>query len=404
MPQESAKSPIFVICCSRSGSTLLRYVLDSHPNIGCPPELHLGNLCEQLHRTYSLIHGVSQSATDPATDATRSLMLNKSRQTIESMMAEYLAASGKSRWCDKSISTVDHLSHVLKVFPDAKFICLYRNCMDMVQSGLEVSRHSFSGYGFTGFVLKRLDNTVAAIMDYWCDKAQKMLAFEELGRANVHRLRYEDLVFNPTQVVPKLLEFLGVEPDPGLIDRIFSVPHQGGPGDSNIVFTRRIEQGSVGKGSTISRRQIPSEQLTRANGLLERLGYPIITDDWDSEPSPYVQSGRSGTVDAAQDQMTACPEEALTKLCALMGSLRERGTIKFVLDEGEGEAWQIVLNDGTAEVVRSHADAVADCEIRLALPLLHAVGQGLANPMKLLRSGELRISGNGDLARRAFQV
>lgn len=393
MNTEINKAPIFVVCCSRSGSTLLRYVLDSHSEVGCPPELHLGELCKTLSWTHALIH---QAEKNSATTWQRC------RQVIDEMMADYLARVDKPRWCDKSISTVDHLNLIRSVFPDARFVCLYRNCMDVVHSGLEVSRFGYSGYGFSSFVSRRPDNIVAAIMDYWCDKAAKTLAFEEREPAAVHRVRYEDLVFNPDQVVPGLLQFLDLSPDPNLVERIFTLPHQGGPGDSNIVFTRRIEQGGVGKGQAIPLRQIPSEQLLRANGLLARLGYAVIGENWDSAPSPYlpvqaVSAGSAAPVDAEVD-----PGQVLGQLCGLIGASCEQGAIRFVFDDRADETWRVVVDQGKASVQRG--DAAADCEVRLALPTLAAIGLGQANPMKLLHAGSLRISGNGDLARRMFQV
>lgn len=41
-------SSVFVPCMGRSGSTLLRFVLDSHPELACPPETSLPALCSQL--------------------------------------------------------------------------------------------------------------------------------------------------------------------------------------------------------------------------------------------------------------------------------------------------------------------------------------------------------------------
>jgi hypothetical protein len=35
-----AQKPIFIIGSPRSGTTLLRLILDSHPNISCGPETH----------------------------------------------------------------------------------------------------------------------------------------------------------------------------------------------------------------------------------------------------------------------------------------------------------------------------------------------------------------------------
>jgi Sulfotransferase family len=34
-------APVFVLCMGRSGSTLLRFLLDAHPDLACPPETSL---------------------------------------------------------------------------------------------------------------------------------------------------------------------------------------------------------------------------------------------------------------------------------------------------------------------------------------------------------------------------
>lgn len=41
--------PIFILCCERSDSSLLRYILDTHPDIASPAELNLGELCRSLY-------------------------------------------------------------------------------------------------------------------------------------------------------------------------------------------------------------------------------------------------------------------------------------------------------------------------------------------------------------------
>jgi sulfotransferase family protein len=42
------QDPVFVLCMGRSGSTLLRFLLDAHPELACPPETSLPELCGQL--------------------------------------------------------------------------------------------------------------------------------------------------------------------------------------------------------------------------------------------------------------------------------------------------------------------------------------------------------------------
>src|SRR6202035_2611623 len=38
---ERCGAPVFVLCMGRSGSTLLRFLLDAHPELACPPETSL---------------------------------------------------------------------------------------------------------------------------------------------------------------------------------------------------------------------------------------------------------------------------------------------------------------------------------------------------------------------------
>jgi hypothetical protein len=54
--------PVFVLCNGRSGSTLLRFLLDAHPDLACPPETNLPALCAQLATVWSLIEGAPLSA------------------------------------------------------------------------------------------------------------------------------------------------------------------------------------------------------------------------------------------------------------------------------------------------------------------------------------------------------
>lgn len=399
MTHATASAPIFVLCCSRSGSTLLRYVLDSHPQLGCPPEMHFGPLSRQLRWTHALAAGLPVLAGSAAAEVDDADVLARCAATIEDIMAGYLGRVGKQRWCDKSVTSVDHADLLRQIFPEARFICLYRNCMDTVHSGLEVSRHGFAGYGFAEFVARQLDNTVAALADYWCDKVGKIAQFEREHPECCLRVRYEDLVFRAGEVVPRLLEFVGADADDGLLERVFSTSHQDGPGDANILFSRRIEPRSVGKGSAIPLRQLPLPLLTCINGLLEMLDYPLIGPDWDTRSSPYVDAGAVAEATPAVPEC-ASPGEALRVMCAMMGAVQEPGVVRFVFEECGNQPWHVVL--GTDAVSVAQSDAAADCDVRMPLAQLLAMVQGKVNPMALIRSGEMRVSGNVELLRKAF--
>ncbi len=49
------RSPVFILTLPRSGSTLLRFLLDSHSHITCPPETQMALLCSNVLTQEDLI-------------------------------------------------------------------------------------------------------------------------------------------------------------------------------------------------------------------------------------------------------------------------------------------------------------------------------------------------------------
>src|ERR1700680_1673455 len=49
--------PVFVLCCGRSGLTLLRFLLDAHPDLACPPETNMAVMCAHLASVWSQLAG-----------------------------------------------------------------------------------------------------------------------------------------------------------------------------------------------------------------------------------------------------------------------------------------------------------------------------------------------------------
>lgn len=48
--------PVFIICTPRTGSTLLRFILDTHSHIACPSETQLILLIEELFRLLNIVY------------------------------------------------------------------------------------------------------------------------------------------------------------------------------------------------------------------------------------------------------------------------------------------------------------------------------------------------------------
>ena len=73
MSDIGCRSPVFVLSASRSGSTLLRFVLDSHPDLACPPETGVTAACAGLMHSWDILASSDEQAALPA-DATAALL------------------------------------------------------------------------------------------------------------------------------------------------------------------------------------------------------------------------------------------------------------------------------------------------------------------------------------------
>src|SRR5215831_17958411 len=313
--------PVFVLCNGRSGSTLLRFLLDAHPELACPPETNLPGLCVQLATVWSLIEGAPLSANrgDEPPEIPEAAIAGV-RHTMDRMVGSYLARRGKKRYCDKSLGTARYAELLVRVYPRARFICIYRHPMDVIASGVEACPWGLNGYGFEPYIAATPGNAIMALANFWADNVQATLAAEERLADRCFRLRYEDLVADPEAVAAKLFEFLGVAPAPGISERCFSAERERhGPADYKIWYTSEVSAESVGRGWSVPAAMIAPQLLAVVNELAGKLGYLAVDGDWGTTEPPAdlrvpitPSSARAGGENPAADgeRSTVDPERA----------------------------------------------------------------------------------------------
>jgi hypothetical protein len=288
--------PAVVLTCGRSGSTLLRVILDSHPELACPPETGLIGLCTQM--------GVASMRLDGPTAGERhtpsELGLRSIRAWVATNFGAYLVEAGKVRWCEKSLGSAQSASRFLLLFPKAKFICLYRHGMDVIDSVHEACPWGLTGYGLDPFGVAHPGNSVAAVADYWATHTQMIRTFEEENPEVCLRLRYEDLVADPQAQADRLFEFLDEEPVPGLASMLLDQElEQFGPSDHKIWETGNIHDNSVGRGHRIPASAIPPQILDMVNRLLAELDYEQVGPGWGRSGGAVIANGHAAPVDGA---------------------------------------------------------------------------------------------------------
>jgi hypothetical protein len=282
------EDPVFVLCMGRSGSTLLRFLLDAHPELACPPETSLPALCEQLSVVWSLIEGAPLSANrGDAPPVVPGAAVAGIRRMVDEMTGSYLARRGKRRFCDKSLSSAQSADLLVQIFPGARFVCLYRHPMDVVRSGLDACPFGLNGYGFDRYIVGSPGNSVLALARYWLDNATAIAAVEERYPDRCYRVRYEDLVEDPEDVMAGVYSFLGAPPAPEVAQSCFSREReQFGPADYKIWSTSAISDDSVGSGESVPAGLIPPQIAEAINDLATKLGYLPVDAGWGTPGRP----------------------------------------------------------------------------------------------------------------------
>ena len=181
-------SPVFILCSIRSGSTLLRVLLNSHPEIHAPHELHLRFLSVRARGPYAkaALHelGLEQQGL-------RHLMWDR-------LLHRELTASGKRVIVDKTPNNVFIADQLRACWPEARFVFLLRHPAAIARSRQKLR--------------PRDSRNVERILRY-CE------AVEAARRAyDGYELRYEELTAEPERVLRDLCGFLGVAWDPRMLE------------------------------------------------------------------------------------------------------------------------------------------------------------------------------------------
>jgi Sulfotransferase family len=180
------EAPVFVICTLRSGSTLLRVLLDSHSQIRAPHELHLRYVSVHFDQKWS-----ERSMQELGLDTRAADYLLWDR-----LLHRELTASRKSIIADKTPNNVFIVDRLREAWPDARFIFLLRH-----PGAIARSRQKYKGEGADELIIKYVEALEAARQTY-----------------DGHTVRYEDLTANPERELRRICAFLGVPYEPTMLD------------------------------------------------------------------------------------------------------------------------------------------------------------------------------------------
>jgi hypothetical protein len=254
---QSDASPIFILSVPRSGSTLLRTLLDSHPAIACGPETpwlaaHQPSSVGALHQFLadnSL--GYCKNFRMP-----RQIITSAVRQFVASLMDAYATEKGKRRWAEKTPNNVMYLEFLLELFPDAKFIHLVRDGLDSAISNsimapyLQGVSSLFENHMLLGPDCALENNLFNAILRWnlWNRRIDESTA----GKTRI-RIHYENLVRDPRSTLSAVFDFIEEPFDERVMDYAKS-EHEFPDwewGSADVKYLGRITDKRIGRESEI---------------------------------------------------------------------------------------------------------------------------------------------------------
>jgi hypothetical protein len=187
--------PIFIVGCQRSGTTLLRLMLDSHPNISCGPETRF--LQDFAKLTSDSWDRLSLYGFPKA------YWLDKAAEFFDSFQAEYAKSRGKTRWADKTPRYALSLAYINDLFPTSQIVHVIRDGRDVVASHRD-------RWGYRS-ALKAVEKWPRYI------KAARRVG-DRLPDDRYIEVRYEKLVLDTETTLRTLLEHLGEPWDPAVLE------------------------------------------------------------------------------------------------------------------------------------------------------------------------------------------
>ena len=389
----------FIVSPARSGSTLLRILLDTHPQIVSPPELNLSALLQHTTDSWNntlVALGEKPPGGPKGAEALSDEVVRRARKPVDEIMVACANAAGASLYCDKSLTTIDHLATVIRCYPNAPLIFLYRYPLDFIASGLEASRWGFNAFGFVPYVSMNPGNFVGALANYWIDKASRMLEFERGFEGSNARIYYELLCDQPRETLERLFEFLGVDPDETVLDRVFHSEHGRGPGDYKIEYTGAISLESVGRGATLP-EHLSKEQTARIDQLLGELDYPDLAAARRGQLGELLGLRNSRDTAAEGREIAASMADLLTAQGKRKPAGARRGALPFelvVARAARGEPGRVLIDErANARVIEASANGENPKRprVRCIGDILLRVAAGEVTFGKAVHDGEIRV-------------
>ncbi len=200
---------IFLIGAPRSGTTMLQSLLASHPSIISFPETKFFHYLLYDQFSQSLSNRLEKFFVD---ELKRPELLNNwsdgqsnldKAHCFIKILDELAEEQEKCIWLEKTPEHIYFIDYLENLLPDALFIHILRNGIDVIASMYEANRKSPEAWGGIwnlDFCIKRWQEAISISNQY-------------VEKDNHFLIKYEQIVENPKSSLSKLCEFIQIDFD-----------------------------------------------------------------------------------------------------------------------------------------------------------------------------------------------
>lgn len=229
-----SRPPLLILGVSRSGTTLLRVMLDRHSQLAVPDESYFVPLLADRHLyridADDFVDDVRRLETvrewGVPLDALRARLTDGMPigRAIAAIYEVYADQHAKSRWGDKTPMYMRHLLLLRRFFPDAQYVHLIRDGRDAAVSFLSLP----PGIAFETWGHPRSTAEFACLWRRDVSAARRL--GRRLGSERYLEVRYEELLADAELVLRQICAFAGLSYERAMTDHRGSSseerPHQ----------------------------------------------------------------------------------------------------------------------------------------------------------------------------------
>jgi protein-tyrosine sulfotransferase len=277
MTISSAAAPpqgIVVLGVPRTGTTLVRRLLNGHPAICCPGETFLLASAARFLQSDRVSEGIDYGVLGglAAAGLPREQVLASLREFVVGFFRRIAERAGKPLWASKTAIDSFYLPQIEQLMAGhARFVCLVRHGLDTALSlrdlcdANEIYIREIHGY------IARDPRPLAAFARLWAEITGSLLDFAGRRGPDAIVLRYEDLIAQPAAELARLAGFLGLEPG-SLALKALGEDAPSGLGDWKTYARSGVEASSVGRWRELGAASLhPLAPIV--NPVLVRAGY-----------------------------------------------------------------------------------------------------------------------------------